>query len=317
MFAKQLLRNANLVSLLQCVMFLVAMCTVFAFNSPAFLTSVNFINILTASAVIGLMAAGATFVIACGAIDLSTAATMALSSVVCAWAVQNLHVAGLPAICVSTLTGTVCGALTGLLVNLTRAPSFIITLGMMSIYRALAFILTGGIPIYGLDDSVTAIAEAQVAGLSFPALVMLIGMISGHVLLNNTSFGRHTLLLGDNAAASGAMGLQVSRLRLVIFMLAGAFSGLAGFIFMARTNSGDPSAGMNYELMAITAVVLGGANLFGGRATVPGTLAGILCLGVLQNGLNLMAISTFYQTLFVGIVLVLASFLRRLGQTNG
>jgi ribose/xylose/arabinose/galactoside ABC-type transport system permease subunit len=102
-------------------------------------------------------------------------------------------------------------------------------------------------------------------------------------------------------------------LRLAIFSLAGCFSGLAGFIFMARTNSGDPSAGMNYELIAITAVVLGGANLSGGRAAIPGTLAGILCLGVLQNGLNLMAISTFYQTLFVGLVLVLASFLRRLG----
>jgi ribose/xylose/arabinose/galactoside ABC-type transport system permease subunit len=187
---------------------------------------------------------------------------------------------------------------------------------MLSIYRGLAFILTGGIPIYGLDESVTKIADAQCCGLSFSALVMLIGMLGGYLLLSRTQFGAHTLLLGDNPAASNAMGLRVPRLRLAIFTLAGWFSGFAGFIFMARTNSGDPTAGMNYELIAITAVVLGGANLFGGRAAIPGTLAGILCLGVLQNGLNLMAISTFYQTLFVGVVLVLASFLRRLGPTQ-
>lgn len=303
----------NKASLLQCLCFLIAISAFFALSSPAFITSVNVVNILTASSVIGLMAVGSTFVIASGAIDLSTAAIMALASVVCAWTAQNLHLSGLPSICVATAVGGLCGVVTGLLINLTRAPSFIITLGMLSIYRALAYILTGGIPIYGLDEGITKIAEAQWLGLSFPALIMLGGMLAGYLILTRTRFGTHTLLLGDNPAASQAMGLQVPRLRLAIFALAGCLSGLAGFIFMARTNSGDPTAGMNYELIAITAVVLGGANLFGGRAAIPGTLAGILCLGVLQNGLNLMAISTFYQTLFVGVVLILASFLRRVG----
>lgn len=313
MFVKQILRDLNKASLLQCLFFLIAMSAFFALSSPAFFSSVNLVNILTASSVIGLMAVGSTFVIASGAIDLSTAATMALSSVVCAWAAQNLHASGCVPICIATVVGGICGLVTGLLINLTRAPSFIITLGMLSINRAFAYILTGGIPIYGLDEGITKIAETQFCGLTFPALAMLGGMLAGYLLLTRTKFGAHTLLLGDNAVASQAMGLQVQRLRLAIFTLAGCLSGLAGFIFMARTNSGDPSAGMNYELIAITAVVLGGANLFGGRSTIAGTLAGILCLGVLQNGLNLMAISTFYQTLFVGLVLVLASFLRRMG----
>ncbi len=285
----------------------------FAFNSPVFITQVNILNILTASSVIGLMAVGATFVIASGAIDLSTAATMGLASVACAWATQNLHVGGLAALGIATAAGGLCGLVTGALINLTRAPSFIITLGMLSINRAPAFILTGGVPIYGLEEQVTKIADLNFCGLPFPAAAMLLAMLAAHLVLTHTKFGAHTLLLGDNPPASAAMGLQVSRLHLAIFALAGCFSGLAGFIFMARTNSGDPSAGMNYELIAITAVVLGGATLFGGRAAIPGTLAGILCLGVLQNGLNLMAISTFYQALFVGLVLVLASFLRRLG----
>jgi len=313
MFARKFLSDINQASLLQCLFFLAVMSIFFAFSSPVFISKVNIMNILTASSVIGLMAVGATFVIAGGSIDLSTAATMALSSVVTAWTIQNLHLAGLAPIGVATVVGGLCGLATGLLINLTRAPSFIITLGMLSINRALAFILTGGVPVYGLDERVTKIADSTWFGLSFPAAIMLLGMLAAYLLLTRTKFGVHTLLLGDNPGASDAMGLQVSRLRLAIFSLAGCFSGLAGFIFMARTNSGDPSAGMNYELIAITAVVLGGANLFGGRAAIAGTLAGILCLGVLQNGLNLMAISTFYQTLFVGLVLVLASFLRRLG----
>jgi ribose/xylose/arabinose/galactoside ABC-type transport system permease subunit len=313
MFAKKFLYDINRASLLQCLFFLAVMSVYFSISSSAFFSQVNIVNILTASSVIGLMAVGATFVIASGSIDLSTAAVMALSSVGCAWAAQNLHVSGPAPMCIAIAIGGLCGMITGILINLTKAPSFIITLGTLSIFRASAFILTGGIPIYGLDERITRIAEAQWCGISFPAGVMLLGMAFGYLLLTRTAFGAHTLLLGDNPGASEAMGLQVLRLRLAIFALAGCFSGLAGFIFMARTNSGDPSAGMNYELIAITAVVLGGANLFGGRATIPGTLAGILCLGVLQNGLNLMAISTFYQTLFVGVVLVLASFLRRMG----
>lgn len=313
MFAKTKLSNLEQASLIQCLLFLLVLSAVFSIKAPEFFSGVNLINILTASSVIGLMSVGSTFVIASGSIDLSTAATMALSSVVAAWCAQSLHVGGITPILIATFVGGLCGAATGLLVNLTRAPSFIVTLGMLSINRAAAYILTNGIPIYGLDENVTKVAETQWCGLSFPAFLMLAGMLVGYLLLTRTQFGAHTLLLGDNPGASEAMGLKVPQLRLLVFALAGCFSGLAGFIFMARTNSGDPTAGMNYELTAITAVVLGGANLFGGRATIAGSLAGVLCLGVLQNGLNLMAISTFYQTLFVGLVLILASFLRRLG----
>lgn len=312
MFDKKILADIDRASLLQCLFFLLAMSLFFALSSPAFITSVNLVNILTAITVIGLIAVGVTFVIGSGAIDLSGAANMGLSSVVCAWTVQNLHVTGIGAIGVAIATGGIGGLATGLLINITRAPSFIITLGMLSIFRALALLLTNGIPIYGLDERVIRIAEIQVFGVSFSALTLLGGVLLGYLLLTRTQFGAHTLLVGDNPTAAEEMGVRVWRVRLLTFILAGCLSGMAGFIFMARTNSGDPAAGMNYELLAITAVALGGANLFGGRATMLGTLAGILCLGVLQNGLNLMAMSTFYQTLFGGMVLILASFLRRL-----
>jgi ribose transport system permease protein len=315
MFAKPLKRQLSLndVYFLQCIGFVACLSIAFTCLSSVFASTVNVSNILTASAVIGLMSLGSTFVIASGAIDLSTSAAMALAGVVCAWVSQHFGVSPLVAALVAVSTGAVCGLVTGWLVNVTRAPSFIITLGMLSIDRALAFIITGGIPICGLSDNITVICQTTLLGIPLPAALMLIAGLIAHFLLKETKFGTHTLLLGDSPIAAQEMGILVDRLRLKVFTLAGVFSGFAGFIFMARTSSGDPSAGQNYELVAITAVVLGGANLFGGRGTIAGTLAGILCLGVLQNGLNLLAISTFYQTLFIGIVLILASFLRRFG----
>ena len=146
-----------------------------------------------------------------------------------------------------------------------------------------------------------------------PVIFLLIGIAIAWALLTKTRFGIHTLILGDNPFAAGAMGVPVEKLRLKIFALAGLYSGLAGIVFMLRTNSGDPTAGQNYELIGITAVILGGANLFGGRATIVGTILGVLCLGVLQNGLNLLAVSTYYQILFVGLVLLGAAFLSRVG----
>ncbi len=313
MFAKFFTGDLNRAYLLQCLGFLTTLCAVFAIASPFFIGVINLTNILTASSILGLLALGETFVIASGAIDLSTAATMALSAVACAYITQKFNISPELAIMISVSTGALCGFITGWLVNSTQAPSFIITLGMLSVERATAFILTGGIPIYGLPDRVTSIGQNSWLGISLSTIIMISSVIVAYLALSKTKFGKHTLLLGDNPSAAQAMGILVNRLRLQVFTLAGIFSGLAGFIFMCRTNSGDPTAGQNYELIAITAVVLGGANLYGGRATVLGTFAGILCLGVLQNGLNLLVISTFYQTLFIGIVLILASFLRRFG----
>ncbi|MBI1326491.1 MAG: ABC transporter permease [Alphaproteobacteria bacterium] len=298
--------------LIQCALFLVLLCAVFSFATPYFLSLDNMMSILSAGAVIGLLAVGATFVIAAGGIDLSCAGVMALASVVTAYALKNMGVTN-PAVAflLAGLTGAFIGGLTGALINVTRAPSFIITLGMMSIARALALILAGGIPIYGLAENITALGQGRVFGMPAAVLFLLGGFVLAGYLLGFTRFGRHILAFGDSAMAAHATGIRTNLLKLKTFALAGFFSGIAGFVFMARTNSGDPSAGMGYELMAITAVILGGANLFGGRAHLLGTFMGVLCLGVLQNGLTLLAISTFYQVLFVGIVLLLSAFLRR------
>ncbi len=311
MLIPSLTKNPSRIYIAQCLFFLLALGTVFSLASPYFFSLGNLNNILTATAVIGLIAIGATFVIASGAIDLSSAAVMALCGTVCAWGLQK---GGWPpafAILFSLGLGGFCGFLSGFLINVTRAPSFIVTLGMLSIVRAAAYIISKGMPIYGLPSDVIEAGQGQIFGVSVPVFLLLLGALVGAVLLAKTRFGAHTLILGDNAFAAGGMGIWTERLRLKIFALAGVYSGLAGIVFMMRTNAGDPTAGQNYELIGITAAILGGANLFGGRASIVGTCLGFLCLGVLQNGLNLLAVSTYYQILFVGLVLLAAAFLSR------
>jgi ribose/xylose/arabinose/galactoside ABC-type transport system permease subunit len=314
MFVRFLTHNPSRLYLLQCLLFLAILTAVFVVASPFFLSLSNIDNILTASAVIGLIAMGATFVIASGGIDLSSAAVMAFAGTVCASVVQNTALHPLIAVLIAIGVGGACGFTTGLLINLTRAPSFIVTLGMLSVARAAAYIISHGMPIYGLPERIISTGQGNWAGVPVPVVLLLLGIGLAWFLLAKTRFGLHTLIFGDNALAAEATGINVARLRLKVFTLAGLYSGLAGFVFMARTNSGDPTAGQNYELIAITAVILGGANLFGGRATIIGTVLGVLCLGILQNGLNLLAVSTYYQILFVGIVLLAAAFLSRVGQ---
>lgn len=296
--------------LLQCACFLLILVVGFSLGTDYFFSFNNLMTILTASTVIGLMALGATFVIASGGIDLSTAAVMALAGVITAYFCKNYGLHPALAMLMALGVGTCAGVLTGLLINITNAPSFIVTLGMYSIMRALAFIISGGVPVYGLPESVLNLAQMSLFGI--PAIVWLFicCVLLCFYLISLTRFGTHTLFMGDNHTAAQALGLPVQKLRIRIFALAGALSGLAGFVFIARTNSGDPTAGQSYELIAITAVILGGANLFGGRASIIGTAMGVLALGILQNGLNLMAISTFYQILFVGLVLLGSAFLR-------
>ncbi|MDR3423476.1 MAG: ABC transporter permease [Alphaproteobacteria bacterium] len=311
MFARLFTQNQNRLYIAQCLLFLAALGAFFSLASPYFLSLGNVNNVLTAGAVIGLMAIGATFVIASGGIDLSSAGVMAFCGTLCAFCLQKGGWSPWLALPFSIGLGGLCGFLTGFLVNITEAPSFIVSLGMMSVARAAAYIVSKGMPIYGLPDNVISAGQGQMLGLQVPVLLLIVGIVLAWILLTQTQFGLHTLILGDNAFAAQAMGVPAGRVRLKTFTLAGIYSGVAGIIFMLRTNSGDPTAGQGYELIAITAVILGGANLFGGRATIIGTVLGVLCLGVLQNGLNLLAVSTYYQTLFVGLVLIAAAFLSR------
>ena len=241
---------------------------------------------------------------------------MALSGTVCAYIIKDSSFSPVFSLATCVTVGGISGLFTGALVNLTLAPSFIVSLGMLSIARAIAYIVADGMPIYGLPTDVRALGQGKLFWFSNSGLILFVASFFAYILLHKTIFGRHTLIFGDNTFAAKVMGIRINALRLKIYSLCGIYAGLAGFVFMARTNAGDPTAGQNYELVAITAVILGGTKLFGGKATVIGTLLGVLCLGILQNGLNLLAVNTYYQVLFVGIVLIAAALLERFGRSS-
>ena len=219
---------------------------------------------------------------------------------------------GLPwpvAIPACILAGAFCGLINGFLVTRGKIPAFIVTLGMLGLARGAALVLTNGKPVYGLPAELLFLGQGRPFGIPTPVFIFVGVALLAHYVLAATRFGRYTLVIGDNETAARATGIDVEAHRLKLYMLSGGLAGLAGLIFMARVNAGDPTAGLNYELTAITAAIIGGTNLFGGRGSVLGTFIGALIMGVLQNGLNLLAVQSYYQQMAIGAVLILAVWL--------
>lgn len=285
--------------------------------SPYFLSLSNAFNILLATSVIGILGFGSTFVIAAAGIDLSVGSMLGFAAVVSA---LSVNAAGLPwpfAIVCALAAGAFCGVINGLLIARARIPAFIVTLGMLGVARGAALVLTNGQPVYGLPAPIVWLGQGRPLGVPVPAIIFLLLAAVTHFILSRTRFGKYALVIGDNEAAARATGIRVERHRIALYTLSGLLAGLAGLLFAARVNSGDPTAGTSYELTAITAAILGGTNLFGGRASVIGTLIGALIMGVLQNGLNLLAVSSFYQQMAIGGVLVLAVWLDQINRGRG
>ena len=177
--------------------------------------------------------------------------------------------------------------------------------------------LSDGVSIYGLPPQMVWLGQGRPLGVPTPVVILLLTALAAHVLLSHTRFGIYAQVIGDNEAAARAMGVRVERQKVLLYTLSGLLSGFAGLLFAARINSGEPTAGISYELTAITATILGGTNLFGGRGSVTGTLIGALIMGVLQNGLNLLAVRPFYQQIAIGAVLILAVWLDRINSREG
>jgi len=290
---------------------------VMAALSPFFLSVSNFLNILLATSVIGVLAIGATFVISSAGIDLSVGSVLALSGVVGCTLIASFDLPWPLGVLACIGAGTAAGGVNGLLITKGDIPPFIVTLGMLGVARGLALVLTNGLPIYGLPDPIVYIGQGRPLGVPTPVIVLLASAIVAHVVLMHTRFGLYAQVIGDSEVAARAMGVRVARHKVWLYMLSGALAGLAGLLFAARVNAGDPTAGLNYELTAVTATIIGGTNLFGGRGSVVGTIIGALIMGVLQNGLNLLAVPSFYQQMAIGAVLVLAVWLDRINGARG
>jgi len=288
---------------------LIVLSAIMALLSPYFLSVSNFLNILLATSTIGVLAIAATYVIGSGGLDLSLGSVMGLAGVAGAYVGVTMGLPSAFGLLACILAGAAAGYVNGLLVTRALVPAFIVTLGMLGLARGLALVISEGKVIYGLPPMMVYVGQGRPLGIPMPVIIFVATAIVAHCVLAYTKFGRHTLALGDSESAARAAGIRVERQRRILYTLSGALAGLAGMLFMARINAGDPTAGLNYELTAITAAIIGGTNLFGGRGSILGTMIGALIMGVLQNGLNLLAVQSYYQQMAIGAVLILAVFI--------
>jgi ribose transport system permease protein len=286
---------------------LVFLCVVISLLTPSFLSLRNLLNVLDQITVLGIMALGMTAVIIIGGIDLSVGSVLGLGMMVMGWLANNAGLSFAIAIPASIAVAALCGLVSGLLNVVVRLPAFIATLAMMSIARGLANLITNGEQIVGYPDWFTALSIDRHFGfLSLTVALFVALMVVGFVILKYRAAGRSLYAIGGSAEVARLAGIKVRATTVAVYTLCGALSGVAGVVLASRLDSSQPSAGTGYELDTIAAVVIGGASLVGGTGSVVGTAFGVLTIGVLRNGLNLIGVSPFIQQIVIGMVIVLA-----------
>lgn len=286
---------------------LIALCICLSLVTDSFLSIRNFLNILDQITVLGIMAVGMTFVILIGGIDLSVGSVMALAMMVLGYLSVE---AGMPmsiAISGALVAAAVAGIVAGVLITEFKVPPFIATLAMMSIARGLANMITNGSQIIGFPAWFNMAAIIRHGGfLTITVAVMLVVFVVALLYQRFRKGGRMLYAIGGNPEVARLAGINVKRVTVTVYMMCALLSGLAGILFAARLDSVQPSSGIAYELDAIAAVVIGGTSLSGGTGGVGGTIIGVLIIGVLRNGLNLLSVSPFTQQVIIGLVIVLA-----------
>lgn len=284
-------------------------CVYFSLRTDRFLTGTNLSLIVQQVMVVGTLAIGQTIVILTAGIDLSNGAVMALGTIVMTKLAVDTGVPPVWAILIGIAVCTAFGALNGALVTMARLPAFIVTLGTLNIAFALTHVYSEDQTVTGLPRAMTFLGETFPLGhtdVTYGSVVMIVLFAVAWFVLRQTAAGRHVYAVGDNPEAARLTGIPTRRLLLTVYTVAGAVYGLAGLLLIGRTSVGDPQAGQTDNLDSITAVVLGGISLFGGRGSIIGVLFGALIVGVIRNGLQLTGVPSIYQVLITGILVILA-----------
>jgi ribose transport system permease protein len=296
---------------------LIVMVAVFSVASPNFLQFNNFVGILLATAVNGVLALGVTFVIISGGIDLSIGTVMTLSAVMTGVLITNMHLPILVGLVGGIATGGIAGLVNGVLIARLKIPPFIATLGMLNVAKGLALVISGLKPIYFNDTpEVNQAAMGSVVGTLIPSfaipnivLVFLGAALIASLVLSTTILGRYTFALGSNEEASRLSGVGVQRWKIAVYSVCGLFAGLAGVLIAARLNSAQPSLGQGYELDAIAAAVIGGTSLSGGEGSILGTVIGAFIISTLTNGLRILSVPQEWQIVVTGGIVIMAVYL--------
>ncbi len=305
---KQFKENQNLGTIAALIILIVFVSVL----NPAFLQVNNLLNLMRQLIINGFIALGMTFVILTGGIDLSVGSTLAFTSAIFAGLLQNGMNTGL-AILITLALGLALGLLNGLLITKGKLAPFIVTLATMTIFRGLTLVYMDGRPISGPKDNFAFqfLGKGQVFGIPFQVILFLIVYIVLSTLLNKTSHGRKIFAVGGNEKASFISGIKIDKVKVLVYVISALMAVVSGLVLTSRLNSAQPTAGSAYEMDAIAAVVLGGTSMTGGSGSLTGTLIGILILGVLNNGLNLLGVSSFYQQIVKGVVILIAVLIDR------
>ncbi len=299
------------------------LCVILSFASPYFLKERNIVNVLRQTSINGLLSIGMTFVILTGGIDLSVGSILAFGGVVGASFSSSAFAAlggtthpVILSFTIGILAGLGLGLINGTLVGKWKIPPFVVTLGMLSVARGLTFIYTNGMPIPNIDKSFLVIGQGELFAIPVPVIIFALVFLIAWVILYKTRFGRYVYAVGGNEKSAKISGINTRLIILLVYGISGLLAALGGLILTARTTAGLPQAGTSYELDAIAAVVIGGTSLNGGQGTLVGTLFGALIMGVISNGLDLLGVSSYFQQLIKGAIIVTAVLLDTLQKGN-
>lgn len=300
----------NTLSKLSSIIGLLILSGLLSILSPRFLTNSNLFNVLRQTSLNAIIAVGMTFVILTGGIDLSVGSILAFSSAVAANLAHN-GVSAAVAILVGLAIGTILGLLNGLIITQGNIPPFIATLAMMTMARGATLVYSEGQPITGLGDGFYFIGNGYIGQIPLPVVITIIALLLGYYILTQTRTGRYIYAVGSNENAAKLTGINTKHVKTLVYAISGFTAALSGIIIISRLNSAPPTVGSGAELDAIAAVVLGGTSLAGGEGHIAGTFIGALIIGVLNNGLNLLNVSSYYQQFAKGVVILIAVLLDR------
>ncbi|MDE1991251.1 MAG: ABC transporter permease [Rhizobiaceae bacterium] len=285
---------------------------VLSIASPNFLSANNLLNVLRQVSINGVLAVGMTFVILTAGIDLSIGSVLALAGAVAASLVTGTDPFNpLIAVLAGILVGAVCGGVNGTVIAHFRVPAFVTTLGMLSVARGGTLLYSGGRPIPNLSPEFRWLGQGMVLGIPVPVIIFAIVFAIAAIILRYSIYGRRVYAVGGNPRSAKTSGINTSGIMFSVYVIMGALAGLAGVMLTARTTSALPQAGIGYELDAIAAVVIGGTSLTGGVGRIGYTLVGVLIIGMISNGLDLMSVSSYYQQIIKGSIIVLAVLIDR------
>lgn len=293
----------------------IIMCILFAVFNPVFLSLGNIMNIVRQISFNAILAMGMTMVIITGGIDLSVGSVLAIAAVVSASFIKSASpILPMPAaLLIGLLIGAVCGLFNGVFVTKGKLPPFIVTMVMMTIARGAAQLFTKGRPVSGLLPEFTYLGAGFFLGIPVPIYILLVVVAVSHFILNNTRLGRYIYAVGGNEMAAEASGIKVHRIKLFAYIYSGILAALVGMILTARLNSASPVVGSGYELDAIAASVIGGTSMEGGRGKVIGVLMGALIIGTISNGLDILNVSSYWQQIVKGLIILVAVLIDRKG----